>query len=216
MKEDLPMRTSILALVLSMVAPVMAQAQSLTWQTDYVAAQERAAAQRKPLAVVFGQGAGGWQQLGGGSLANAASDILAEKYVTCYVDTATPAGRAIAQRFEITSPVGLVISDRDASVQAFWHQGLLPADVLTGTLTRYADPQRSVTRTETNPGNQRTSNYPMTSTLGGLYGPVQSGMTGYVDVSPHGSASCPTCSPSGCSQSGCSSRGCSSRGRRCR
>jgi hypothetical protein len=166
------MRTSITALLLAAVAPVMAQAQSLTWQTDYSAAQEKAADQHKPLAIVFGQGKGGWQQLGGGALSNEASRILAEQYVTCYVDTATPAGRSLAQRFELSSSVGLVISDRDASVQAFWHEGPLPADTLAAVLTRYADPGRVVTTTDTNPSGNQTRYYPPTAPVPGMFAPV--------------------------------------------
>src|ERR1700722_5985472 len=104
---DLNMRTSILALVLTALAPLTAQAQSLNWRTDYAAAQEKAAAQQKPLAIVFGQGEAGWQQLGGGSLSNEASEILAEKYVPCFIDTATADGRALARQFELKGSVGL-------------------------------------------------------------------------------------------------------------
>jgi hypothetical protein len=159
MKEEQHMRTSIIVVALAAVAPVMAQAQSPTWRTDYAAAKRKAATQQKPLAIVFGQGAEGWQQLGGGSLAAEANRILAEQYVCCYVDTATSEGRALARQFELRSPVGVVLSDRGASVQALWHEGSLPTDVLIGHLTRYADPTRRVTATDTNPP-QPSSNYP--------------------------------------------------------
>ncbi len=196
------MRTSILALVLAAVAPVMAQAQSLTWQKDYAAAQERAAAQQKPLAIVFGQGAGGWQQLGGGSLTNEASDILAEKYVPCFVDTATADGRALARQFELRGTVGMVISDRKANLQAFWHEGPISADMLVTCLNRYADPQRAVTSTETNAAITRTSNYPPTGALAGNPN-VPGAIAGYYYVGGSGSY-CPTCS--GCVGGSCGRR----------
>lgn len=175
MKEEFYMRTSIFALVLLAVAPVVGFAASPTWQTDYTAAQQKAVAQHKPLAVVFGQGANGWQQIAGGSMTVDANEILGDKYVCCYVDTATPAGQALARKFEVNSPVGIVISDRTGNLQAFWHEGALPADALTGYVTRYADPQRAVTATDTN-RTSRTSNYPPgAGEAGAAYSPTYQG-----------------------------------------
>jgi hypothetical protein len=171
MKED-TMRTSMTALLIAAVTPVLAQAQSPTWQSDYTAAQEKAVAQRKPLAIVFGQGAGGWKQLGGGNLSDEARRILAEKYVSCFVDTATPEGRSLARQFELNGSVGLVISDHKATLQAFWHEGVLSADALTGALQRYADPTRVVSGTDTNSSAAQTRYYPPTGPLGsGMYSP---------------------------------------------
>jgi hypothetical protein len=160
MKEENCMRTSIIALVLIAAAPLAVHAEGLTWQSDYTAAQKKAAAQQKPLAVIFGQGANGWQQLGGGSLPPEAGRTLDDKYVYCYVDTATPAGQTLAKQFDLHGSVGLVVSDRTGNLQAFWHDGTMPADALSLCLTRYGDPQRPVTTTDTNLNGNRTSYYP--------------------------------------------------------
>ena len=210
------MRTSMLALALAVVAPVVAQAQSPSWQTDYAAAQQKAVAKQRPLAIVFGKGEDGWQQIGGGSLSPETSRILADKYVTCYVDTATPEGQTLARRFELTTPVGLVISDRSANVQAFWHEGPLSADAVIGSLTKYADPERIVTRTESNAATPRTSNYPPTTPFAGVpYGPssyppiagAPSGPSYYPPTTGgvvYPGSNCPTCSGGGCAGGNCS------------
>jgi hypothetical protein len=200
------MRTSILALALASVAPVAVQAQSPNVLTDYAAAYRQAAAQQRPLAVVFGQGADGMQQLvGGGTITDNVRRELNSNYVTCYVDTTLPMGRAVAERFQINGQTGLVISDRTGKLQAFWHQGTLPADRLAQYLNKYADPQRVATTTEINPGPGQTSYYPPTGPLmqGGFapayYGQVMGGAPGY-----YGGGGCATCG--GCSGGSCGRR----------
>jgi hypothetical protein len=160
MKEEQHMRTSMLALAIAAVAPGLAQAQSPSWQTNYAAALQKSVQQQKPLAVVFGEGTDGWKQLGGGTLTAEARRSLAEQYVPCYVDAATAEGKALARQFGLTTPIGLVISDRIGAVQAFWHQGPLTADALVSHLARYADPQRVTYTTETNPAPVQGSFYP--------------------------------------------------------
>jgi hypothetical protein len=140
--------------------PAVGLANAPSWQTDYTAAQERAIAVQKPLAVVFGPGENGWQQIGGGKLPAEAAQMLSDKYVCVFVDTSTPAGKEMATKFEIAGSVGLVISDRTGSKQAFWHQGTLPADTLASYLSRYADPQRPLVTTETNRYGAPISYYP--------------------------------------------------------
>jgi hypothetical protein len=154
------MRTSIVALALFAAAPVLARAESLAWQSDYSAAQKRAVAEHKPLAVVFGQGANGWHQLSGGALPEDAGRTLGDSYVCCYVDTATPTGQVLARQFDIGGTVGMVISDRTGNLQAFWHDGTLSADALSGYLSKYADPQRTVSTTDTRLSTTRASYYP--------------------------------------------------------
>ena len=183
MKEEFYMRTSILAFAVIASAPVVGFAESPTWHTDYTAAQQKAIAQQKPLAVVFGKGANGWQQIAGGSVTVDANQMLGDKYVCCYVDIATSVGEAMARKFEVNGPVAIVISDRTGDFQAFWHEGVLPADVLSSYVTRYANPQRVVTATDTN-RTSRASNYPPQA------GPVSA-------------AYCPTCSGGGCPNGQC-------------
>jgi hypothetical protein len=205
MKEETTMRTSILAVVLTAVAPVMAHAQSPTWQTDYAAAFQKASTRQMPLAVIFGAGADGWKQLGGGSLPSDATRILVEKYVPCYIDTTTAVGNALARRFELKGSVGIVLSDHGGSIQAFWHEGPLSADTLAGYLNKYADPSRVATTTETNPGSRgQVSNYPPTAGAAatpyvpayytpGFAAPAYPAPAAYGGVpSSFGSGNCPT------------------------
>jgi hypothetical protein len=166
------MRTSIIALALLAAAPALARAESLPWQTDYSAAQQKAVAQQKPLAVVFGHGANGWQQLGGGTLSDDASRTLGDSYVCCYVDTATPAGQVLARQFDIGGKIGVVLSDRTGNLQAFWHDGALSADALSGYLSKYADPQRTVATTDTRLSTTRTSYYPPSDYSGSAFAPM--------------------------------------------
>jgi hypothetical protein len=155
------MRTSILALALASVAPVAAHAQDPAWLTDYAKAYRQAAAEQRPMALVFGKGADGWRQLvGGGSLASEARQTLSKNYVPCYVDTLTPIGQAVAERFGMDGSVGIVLSDRTGGLQAFRHEGTLSADALEAYLTRYADPNRVVATTDTNPPVTPNSYYP--------------------------------------------------------
>jgi hypothetical protein len=160
MKEEQVMRTSIVALALVVATPVLARAENLSWQTDYTTAQFKAVAQQKPLAVVFGHGTDGWQQFSGGALPAEANRTLSDSYVCCYVDTATPAGQMLARRFAISGNIGVVLSDRTGNLQAFWHEGTLSADALSGCLSKYADPQRTVSTTDTGLSATRTSFYP--------------------------------------------------------
>jgi hypothetical protein len=194
------MRTSILALALASVAPVAVQAQSPTWQTDYATAYRTATTEQRPMALVFGQGVDGWQQIvGGGSLTKEATQALTNNYVPCYVDTTTPAGKAIAKRFGMDGPVGLVLSDRTGGVQALWHQGILSADTLTSHLTRYGDPNRVATTTDLNPGPGQRSHYPP---IGGAYSSAYPPTVGGLSSYPAGG--CPTCSS--CSGGSCGRR----------
>ena len=149
------MNTSILTVVLvgSMLA---GQNDSPTFQTSYSAAQRMSAEQQKPVLVVIGNGSNGWKQV----IRDASPEVMQtmmQKCICVYVDTATPAGKQLAQSFEI-SGTGLVISDRTGNLQAFWHQGDMSATAVAQAVTRYTDPQFAVRTTETN--TSRTSFYP--------------------------------------------------------
>lgn len=143
------LNTSILTAVLAS-ALLAGQNAAPNWQSNYSQAAQQGAQQKKPLAVVFGSGANGWEKISrDGSPASEAKQLLASKYICVYVDTTTPAGQKLAKDFDITGGVGMVLSDRTGAVQAFWHQGDLANQSLVQYLQKYSDSQRVVSTTET-------------------------------------------------------------------
>ena len=153
------MNTSILTVVLT-GALLAGQNGTPTWHKSYTKAQEMSAAQKKPLAVVFGTGANGWAKVVREAAPTAdVTKVLAEKYVCVYVDVSTPAGKTLAERFEMKGNVGIVLGDREATTQAFWHQGDLTSATLARYLQKYADPSVVVRSTE-RATTSRTSFYP--------------------------------------------------------
>lgn len=174
------MNVSFLSVVLTS-AVLAGQEPSPSWQTSYSQAQGIGATQKKPLAIVFGPGANGWTRIvREATPGEDLNKLLAEKYVCVYVDTATPAGKKLAEDFAITQATGLVLSNRAGSLQAFWHQGDLPSQSLTSYLRKYADPQVVVTGTETASAS-RTSFYPSEGATESNWG------------SSIGSSYCPNC-----------------------
>jgi hypothetical protein len=148
------MYTSILLLALSsvpgnvVVGPI--------WESDYAVAQKRAESAKKPLAVFLAPGERGYDKIArNGGLTAEVQKMLAAKYVCLHVDTAQAAGRSLAAVFEMPSGLGVVVSDRTGAVQAFRHEGDLTNVDLSRYLVKYADPSRTVVRTESNPGDER-------------------------------------------------------------
>lgn len=125
---------------------------SVTWQKDYTSALAAVARSNKPLAVVIGNGAGE------AALPPSAKNLLARKYVTLYLDSASPAGAKLAQEFSVVTGKGLIISDAKGSVMAFHHDGALSAEELQSNLEKFADPNLTITTTATR--NSRVSYYP--------------------------------------------------------
>jgi hypothetical protein len=155
------MYTSILMVALSLAPSADLTAPS--WSTDYFAASKQSARAKKPLAVFLGSGEAGYEQLDrDGKLTDEAKGLLASKYVCVYVNTDTPQGKRLAKAFEMPNGRGIVISDRTGDVQAFRHEGDLSGRELVRNLEWYADTDREVRVTETNPG-QRSSNYAPTT-----------------------------------------------------
>jgi hypothetical protein len=150
------MHTFFLILALTAVSPATA------WEYNYVSAQQHALEQRKPLVVLFGSGANGWTAIRGDSQPSEAALLISQHYVCVYVDTSNSAGKQLAQNFDISQNAGLVISDRNGSTQAFWHQGDMEQATLTRYLQKYADPLVVVNTTET-VNTVRASYYPPTS-----------------------------------------------------
>jgi len=158
------MNTAILTVVLT-GALLAGQNGTVTWQNDYSKAQEEGAAQKKPLVVVFGYGANGWVKVIREAPTPDLTKLLADKYVCVYVDTASPAGRKLAEDFGITGNLGLVISDQVGTSQAFWHQGDLANKTMFHYLEKYGDPGVPIRATET-VNTVRTSYYPSEASPG--------------------------------------------------
>jgi hypothetical protein len=130
------------------------------WQASYSQAQQQSSAQRKPLVVVFGSGPNGWTKvIRSDGPTTEFTKLLSDHYVCVYVDTANAAGKKLAHDFDISQGLGLVISDRAGSMQAFWHQGDMSNQNMTTYLTKFANPNLVVQTTET-AATPRTSFYP--------------------------------------------------------
>jgi hypothetical protein len=136
------------------------------WQSDYPKALLTAAAQQKPICLVFGSGSNGSAKMMGDNPSAECTQLLADKYCCVYIDMTTPAGKKLAQECSITAETGMVISDRACTTQVFWHQGNLAHDTMVRCLTRYCDPQVTVRTTET-ANTVRTSFYPSAEAEGG-------------------------------------------------
>jgi hypothetical protein len=154
------MYTPALLIALSgLLTPMMSESPS--WQTDYDAARKLGREERKPLAIFVGAGRAGWDLVSEeGKLAKEAKRILAASYVCVYIDRKYSAGKQLAGAFEISEGVGLIISDCTGQIQAFWHDGDLADDDLVRYLRRYADPDRVIHSTETNPAPHVSYYYP--------------------------------------------------------
>jgi hypothetical protein len=170
------MYTSIMLVALTgLVAPVEST-EGPSWQTDYSKASQIVARANKPLAVFLGSKADKVSR--DGQLSSEAKQLLADKFVCLHIDTSTDQGMALARQFEMTSGVGMVISDRTGQLQAYRHEGTLDDSSMVRYLARYSDPQYVVRTTEINSG-ERISSYPPND---------------YGTGSGPASSSCPTCS----------------------
>ncbi len=135
------------------------------WRTDYFAARKQCTTANKPVAVVYGSGKAGWNQLGQGKLTPQVNEILQTKFIPVYVDTKTPDGATLAKNFGINKGVGIVVSDGKGKLQAFWHNGRLSNQQIAYYLKKHSNPTRNVTRTEqVTISNSRTSYYTPTTT----------------------------------------------------
>ena len=146
-------------------------AEALVWETDYQAARKECARLEKPMAVFLGAGKDGPGKVVQGGINGDARQILGDRYVCVHIDTATAAGKRLAEQFEMPGGQGIVISDRTGRVQAFRHEGDLSAADLGSYLQRYSQPGYRVAITETATGGG-TSFYapPRDGTPGGKAG----------------------------------------------
>src|SRR5262245_13807064 len=148
------MYTSGLLLALAGLLPSTVNREP-TWLEDYRQAFGQCKKVNKPLAVFIGSGSKGWNQLSQDRQLNAETkEILSKNYVCVYLDADRKEGRELATAFEMPNRLGIVISDSHGQVQAFRHEGDLRAEELLRRLRRYADPERIVARTESNPSDE--------------------------------------------------------------
>jgi hypothetical protein len=152
--KEMRMHTSILLLALSGLHGDVSPAPK--WESDYAAALKQAESTKKPLAVILAPGERGYEKLARDrALTAEVQKTLASKYVCLHIDTAQAAGKRLAADFEMPSGLGIIISDRSGAVQAFRHDGDLANSDLGRYLVKYADPNRVLIKTESNPGDER-------------------------------------------------------------
>jgi hypothetical protein len=145
------MYTSVILAALTSGAVVPAEAPpAVQWQPSYAAARQESGHSGKPVAVFVGSGPEGWKAVSGDKeLTPPARQALNDKYLCVYVDTNRPEGRRLADAFAINGGPGLVLSTPGGENQAFYHDGELSGADLENSLSKYAEPGRAVTRTET-------------------------------------------------------------------
>lgn len=183
------MYTSIVLVALSgMAAAPVDAADSPVWLTDYAAAYAQGHKQKKPLAVVFGNGKEGADALcKEGKLDRDVLDAMQNRYVCVYIDLNKGAGKGIAEAFKVTSGPALVLTDRDLDNIALRHSGTVAkADLMRG-LQKYGDPERVVQVTDTDLTAEVRYYPPAATTVGG--GTIVPGYTtvptyGYVPAYP--------------------------------
>jgi hypothetical protein len=147
------MYTSLVLLVLANgMIPAPKSSEAPAWLSDYGAAYRRGKAEKKPLAIFFGRGETGWEEVSkDGSLGEGAVRLLQSEYVPVYLDVETDHGRSMASALGVKGGPALVISDRSGESIALRYSGTLGAADLRRCLARYADPDHLVRTTETDP-----------------------------------------------------------------
>jgi hypothetical protein len=120
------------------------------WMDDYSIAQKHGQKERKPLAVFVAAGSEGWNRLSReGRFDKDIEDLLNAHYVCVYLDANDQANRKLVSQFELEGGRGLIISDRTGFKQAFHFEGKLSNEDLARSLKKYADPDRTVEKTDT-------------------------------------------------------------------
>jgi len=167
--------TTLMVALSGLVVPAVMDSPS--WHADYGSAQKLGREEHKPLALFFGSGKDGWNQLSrDGTLGKEVTQLLAKTYICVYVDTSGESGKQLATEFEIGEGPGLIVSDHSGKYQAFSHRGDLSGELLLRYLRRYADSQRVVRTTETNPTERISYAAPAaTYYIPSYYAPVYSG-----------------------------------------
>lgn len=153
------MHTTIWLLTFLGAVPGGGSLEDPAWLNSYSQARKVAQSKGQPMVLFFGEGQDGWAKWTKDRMLNAeARQLLANQYVSVYVDTMRPEGRELAETFQVSGNQGLVISDRPGTSQAFHHNGSLTNEDLARYLKRYADPNFVCSGTES-AGMMRTSYY---------------------------------------------------------
>lgn len=129
-----------------------------SWSGDYHAAQKRAAAEKKPLAVFIGKGQGAQEKVATeGTFNPAIKKVLGDNYVCVYLDSTQASAKGLISALAITKGQGLVLSDRTGAYQAYHHDGPLSQSELAQQLTHFSNPNLEI---RTTVSNGRVSYYP--------------------------------------------------------
>jgi thioredoxin-related protein len=147
------MYTSMMLLALAgSLTPAAEMTPAPQWVNDYGIAFRRGQKEQKPLAIFFGRGEAGWEQLTtDGALGKEAVRLLQSNYIPVYLDLSKDHARDLASTFRVKDGPALVISDRSGENVALRYTGTLESADLHRCLARYADPDRVVRSTDTDP-----------------------------------------------------------------
>lgn len=153
------MYTSLVYVALAGVFANASAADQPLLHKSYSLARMQSLSVNKPVAVFIGSGERGWEEISqDGKFPADVWKLLSAEYVCVYVDMTRDAGKELAGAFEINEGPGLVVSNRQGTVQAFRHEGSLSHEDLERYLKRFADPNLVVQNTETT-AQPRYSNY---------------------------------------------------------
>jgi hypothetical protein len=121
-----------------------------TWVKDYETAVAESQREKKPLAVFLASGSRGWREVvQGAAPSEEIVKLLHTNYICVHIDTLQKANKELAAEFGVKSGMGLILSDRSGTEQAFRHEGVLENRRLAKILLKYADPDRVTLVTET-------------------------------------------------------------------
>lgn len=109
------------------------------WHNDYAQAVAEACNSDKPLFIVICSGSSEYGELAslGAFLSDGIERTLKADYVRIMIDTDSPAGRELAQKFDVEEGPHFVILDRSCKWQVFYRSGTLLEKDLTPVLARY-------------------------------------------------------------------------------
>jgi hypothetical protein len=147
LERRLRMYTSLMMVALFGGPAAQPEASSPTWLVDYEQANQQGQNEKKPLAIFVGTGKKGYEKLvRKGKLTPRMQKSLAENYVCVYANTRNKKGKRLAKQFHLRK--GLLISNRAGTRLALRHEGSVKVKALNRYLTKFADPDLVVKKTE--------------------------------------------------------------------